>query len=108
MAKATPEVRTYMHTDLQEKQINHVTVNEKIYGHESAPMYEQSPNRLQSRVLEKRVFKTANKSSAAKSGKKRLYTAKSQINRSSNFGKSKYANPGDRPQLENVGKMNRN
>jgi hypothetical protein len=37
MAKATPEVRSYMHNDVQTKQIAHVTVPEKIYGHESAP-----------------------------------------------------------------------
>ena len=52
MAKATPEVRRYMHSDVQEKQINHVTVPEKVYGHESNPQYEQSPTRLQSAVLE--------------------------------------------------------
>ena len=40
MAKATPEVRRYMHHDVQNKQMAHVTVPEKVYGHESAPMYE--------------------------------------------------------------------
>lgn len=40
MAKATPEVRRYMHNDVQSKQMAHVTVPEKIYGHVSAPMYE--------------------------------------------------------------------
>ena len=76
-----------------------------MWGHESNPMYEQSPTRLQSAVLEKRVFKTPNKmGSANKPMKKRVQTAKSQNGRmypargmNGAQVKSNYANPGDRP-----------
>ena len=54
--KATPEVRKFMHTDKQNKQIKSVTKKKKIYGHEAAPKYHDSPDRLNSTVLEQRVF----------------------------------------------------
>ena len=63
-----------MHSGKAEKQINHVTVPEKIYGAESNPRYESSPTRIRSAVLEKRVFQAPAKSAGTK-GKKRGQTA---------------------------------
>lgn len=87
MTKATPVVRSYIHNDNQDKQINNVTKTEKMWGAESNPMYQNSPVKIQSQVLEKRVFKTP----SSQQSKKRLQSAK--ITRGakqsvSNFGKS--------------------
>jgi hypothetical protein len=58
LAQGTPEARTEFHHDLQANQMNAVTIKPKIFGHEQNPMYDKSPQRINSRVLEQRVFMT--------------------------------------------------
>lgn len=117
MAKGTPEVRRFMHADLYKTQMNAVTVPQKLFGHECNPNYDKSPNRIQSKVLEDRVFNSReNNRLLAKKGKKRAQSAVKRGNMSApqnkryivNFGAvSQYANPGERPQHKKVPKVNK-
>lgn len=82
-------MRKYIHAKTQDKQIR--SVKTALKGKEA---------KLKSSVLEQRVYKTPTKIHA--SGKKR---PKSSVN---SLGVSKYTNPGDRPQLNNIGYVDRN
>ena len=67
-----------------------MTKREKVYGHEANPLYHQSPERLQSHVLEERVFVEE---------KKKKKKTKRPV--SAFYGKSKYSDPMQRPNISN-------
>jgi len=73
-----------MHEEQQDEQLENVVKPEKMYGHESNPAYHMSPERLQSAVLEQRVFKKGKST-----GKKR---PKSSVNRNNGRLDSSAAN----------------
>lgn len=56
LAKGTPAVKKIMHKSLQEAQDASVTLPQKMWGHQSNPLYSRSPERFQNQVLEQRVF----------------------------------------------------
>ena len=75
MSKGTPDVRKYMHKDLQDQQIGSVGITQKIWGKECNPKYNMSPDRFHSNVLEERVFSN---DIAKKKNKKRPKSASSK------------------------------
>ena len=100
MSKASPEIRRVMHKDLQNAQITSVKKQQKIYGAESCPVYDMSPQKLKSKILESRVFKTPKVTNK----KKRVQSAKSVNFRNyqlQNLPMSKYSDPNQRPNIKN-------
>lgn len=82
-----------------------------MWGHQSNPLYSQSPERFQSDVLEQRVFKTPN----TIAGRKKRRTKSAHNSRSMKKiggrlsmeqGVAKYSNPGERPQHKKAQRVN--
>lgn len=104
LAQGTPEARTEFHMDLQDNQMNAVTVKQKIFGHEQNPMYDKSPNRLHSRVLEQRVFMTKENRRRPKTAGRitvgRDAAGKKLANMEAESHISHFASPSQRPHLK--------